>query len=466
VTLASRTTGTDSRNVRTILVIGGGFAGVSAAALLLREGFAVTLLESRETLGGRARSDVLAGAQLDVGAQLITTGFARTLELLAPARAQLRTTGGRDVVVRDGARLPVHFGSVRSLMGFQGLSTMEKLRLGATLLPTLARHGSQLDAGGERVPRSLDTQNARGYVTTHVSASAARLLVDSTLNAFYATEGDEASLAFFLALGRYGSDGDLLVPQRGWSATLETCIPTATIVANARIAQLDSTEQGVVATDDGGRQWRGSAAILAVDAATTVSLMGPLLSPEHPLLEMLGAIRTRATWTLALRTRTALPRDAFGVFGDTTTASDAGTVSTCAVRGAVLPEATPDGDILLAWPTPRFARTAATRDSIEIVNAMVPDVERLVPGVASQVTRARVYRFDPGTPLAYPGFADDRARLRALAVALPAQLASPVALAGDHLTMPLIEGAVASGSSAARHIIDALARSPTSHSPS
>jgi hypothetical protein len=66
-----------------------------------------------------------------------------------------------------------------------------------------------------------------------------------------------------------------------------------------------------------------------------------------------------------------------------------------------------------------------------------------------------VYRFDEGTPLPFPGFVGDRARGRALAESLPAR----IALAGDYLTMPLIEGAVASGEAAAARILRALGAS-------
>ena len=93
------------------------------------------------------------------------------------------------------------------------------------------------------------------------------------------------------------------------------------------------------------------------------------------------------------------------------------------------------------------------RTSEEIVAAMTAEVETLVPGVRGHVTRARVYRFEEGTPVAHPGFATDRARARALAEALPV----PIALAGDYLTTPTIEGAVASGERAAQHLAKRLA---------
>jgi protoporphyrinogen oxidase len=85
---------------------------------------------------------------------------------------------------------------------------------------------------------------------------------------------------------------------------------------------------------------------------------------------------------------------------------------------------------------------------------MMPEIERLVPETRGIVERARVFRFDEGTPLAAPGFVAHRA----LAREFEESLALPVALAGDYLTMPLVEGAVVSGEQAAARIVRQLAR--------
>lgn len=44
----------------TVLVFGGGVAGMSAAHELMRRGFQVTVLEATETAGGKARSTKVA----------------------------------------------------------------------------------------------------------------------------------------------------------------------------------------------------------------------------------------------------------------------------------------------------------------------------------------------------------------------------------------------------------------------
>ncbi|MFF3602043.1 FAD-dependent oxidoreductase, partial [Kitasatospora indigofera] len=51
----------------TATVIGGGIAGLATAALLGREGYAVTLLEANDLLGGRAGTWEADGYRFDTG---------------------------------------------------------------------------------------------------------------------------------------------------------------------------------------------------------------------------------------------------------------------------------------------------------------------------------------------------------------------------------------------------------------
>jgi phytoene desaturase len=50
-----------------VLVIGAGFAGLSTAALLAKEGFQVTILEKCDSPGGRARLWEKDGFAFDMG---------------------------------------------------------------------------------------------------------------------------------------------------------------------------------------------------------------------------------------------------------------------------------------------------------------------------------------------------------------------------------------------------------------
>lgn len=442
-----------------IVVIGGGFAGVAAAAALRAGGAAVTVLDDHRTLGGRARSDAWAGFTVDTGAQLIATSFARTLRLLTPEGASsaplLHRVAGRDAYVRDGERYALQFGSIRSLLAFGALTPMEKLKLARHLAPTLAMHRAALDASAWHIPPALDRESARAFMDARIGEHAADVLVEPPLNGFYAATGGDVSFAFYLMLGRYGSDGDVLAPTAGWSAALEGALRGAACECEARVRALEPRGDGITVYTDDGRSWSADGAIVATGPRSAHALLAPHLGADHALARWLAALTLRPTWTLALALDRAARRDAFGVFRD---ARSAQLVSACAVHGASIPDPPPDRDVILAWPTPRAIHQLAGSPSPRIASAMLPEIEALVPEVQGHVVRARVYRFDEGTPLASPGFAADRARGRALAEGISAL---PVALAGDYLTAPMIEGAVASGERAAELLAHRL--SPGAH---
>ena len=65
-----------------VVVIGGGWAGLSAASELCHRGIKVDLFESNEYLGGRARSITINDLELDNGPHLLLGAYSETLRLI------------------------------------------------------------------------------------------------------------------------------------------------------------------------------------------------------------------------------------------------------------------------------------------------------------------------------------------------------------------------------------------------
>lgn len=435
---------TDRQRTR-VIVVGGGFSGISAAVALRALGHHVRILEQHATLGGRARTERYAEEHVDVGAQLIASTFTRTMRLLE--HAALEPTRARDVFVRGDERHPIQFGSIASLLRFPGLRAVDKIRLGATILPKLARHGSDLRADASTELATLDGEDARSFVTDAVSDDAANILVEPPLNAFYGVRGRETSLAFYLTLGRYGSSSDLMASRGGWSSALDRAVAGIEIERGVRVVRIEHERHSFVLHDTAGDVHECDALVLATSAGVARALLHGVLDETHPLLDWMGSVVARATWTVALALSRALPPNAFGILADP---RDAGSVSACAIPAGRWSDGS--SPIVLAWPTPDAIDRLEGQSASDIVAAMMPEIERLVPEVRGSVAHARVYRFDEGTPLATPGFLAHRERGRELAGSLPL----PVALAGDYLTMPFIEGAVASGERAAEQLVRRL----------
>jgi squalene-associated FAD-dependent desaturase len=128
------------------VVVGGGFAGLAAATRLAGDGHAVTLLERRPQLGGRAYSvtDETTGDVIDNGQHLFM-GCYRALDgflLRIGARDKLRMQERIDVALLDGSQLlrlraaplPPPFDLLGGLAGFHALSVADRLRLGRVAL--------------------------------------------------------------------------------------------------------------------------------------------------------------------------------------------------------------------------------------------------------------------------------------------------------------------------------------------
>ena len=65
-----------------IHIIGGGVSGLIAASILEKNGFNPTVLEATERVGGRIKTDIIDGYQLDHGFQVILTAYPAVIKYL------------------------------------------------------------------------------------------------------------------------------------------------------------------------------------------------------------------------------------------------------------------------------------------------------------------------------------------------------------------------------------------------
>lgn len=124
----------------TVLIVGGGLAGLAAATVLAPRGFGVTLLESRQRLGGRAGSfqDAASGQLIDA-CQHVSMGcctnlahFARTVgiaHLLRPQPCLYFMTPDRRVSRFEAGRWPAPLHLAGSFLRAHYLTVGEKLRI-------------------------------------------------------------------------------------------------------------------------------------------------------------------------------------------------------------------------------------------------------------------------------------------------------------------------------------------------
>ncbi len=122
-----------------VVVIGGGLAGISAAIGLADAGLRVTLLEARSWLGGATWSFARRGLTIDNGQHLFLRSYAAYRDLLARlgVTASCSLQDGLDLTVlgpgatarlhRSGLPAPLHL--ARSLAGYELLSAAERAKV-------------------------------------------------------------------------------------------------------------------------------------------------------------------------------------------------------------------------------------------------------------------------------------------------------------------------------------------------
>ena len=142
------------------VVIGAGFAGLSAAVALAEKGFRVTVLEGKPALGGRAYSfaDTDTGDFVDNGQHVLMGCYRETLDFLdrIGARDQLvfhedleiemLAGAGRSAVLKT-ARLPGPLHMTGALLGYRHLSVGERMSVmlgGLRMLAMRRRNDGEL----------------------------------------------------------------------------------------------------------------------------------------------------------------------------------------------------------------------------------------------------------------------------------------------------------------------------------
>lgn len=221
------------------IVIGGGFAGTTAAVRLTEQGVRVTLIEARERLGGRVQSltDSVTGEIIDNGQHLMMGCYNAALRLLDTLgtvhllrrQKALRvwfadctdsTASRPEVFSLDASRLPGKLGVALGMMTLYGLTWREKrdlmrfaLRLQLNLIRT---HGKTAEAllreekQSERVIMRLWEPIILATLNTSVAESSATLFVAVMRLAFFG--GAKASQ---MLLAETGLD-EVLPPAQSW----------------------------------------------------------------------------------------------------------------------------------------------------------------------------------------------------------------------------------------------------------
>ena len=274
------------------VVIGAGFAGLSAAVALAERGVRVTVLEGKPALGGRAYSfvDADTGDFVDNGQHVLMGCYTETLDFLERIGAhgqlvfredleiEMLAGPGQSAVLKT-ARLPGPLHMTAALLGYRHLSMAERISVmcGGLRLLAMRRFG-----GGElrnlTVAQLMDrlgqSEHARQCFWYPMSiatlndvpeASSAQLLAEVLKRAFFSRRRDSAFVYSRVGLSDlYCSGAKQLIERAG-----------GTVVSHSIVEMLELGARGHVASVRlrDGRRIEASNFISAVPAPQLLRLL-------------------------------------------------------------------------------------------------------------------------------------------------------------------------------------------------
>jgi phytoene dehydrogenase-like protein len=241
-----------------VAVVGGGLAGLVAAATAAQAGRSVILFEQASAPGGRARTRTEHGFAFNIGPHALyraMPGLGILKELGVEVRAGSPSLSGA-VAVNEGKASGLPFGP-RALLTSPLLDWRGKLEAGM-FLGTL----------GRLEPRSLDGLTLQEWLGRALRSPSARRLVEISIRtATYADDPSQVSAGAGLRQLKLGLSGALYV-HGGWQTIVDDLRAQAAS-RGARIesaARVSAVEPGAIQTVRlaNGRVYQASAVILAV----------------------------------------------------------------------------------------------------------------------------------------------------------------------------------------------------------
>lgn len=267
-----------------VVVVGGGLAGLSAAHQLQEQGWQVTVLEAQQAVGGRSALPAMewvtnATVYPQTARYLKEFGLTTNAQKASPSYWIDGAVIGATALATQNSQIAVDLATYRTR-----LSALAK-QLNDPLQP--------LD---QPIMKALDEVSVKRWLDQLALSPLARALVDQEIKARY-EEPARLSLLFLVQQERaFGADPRTLNTLRinGGSAALAKALAKAlkTVHTATRVSAITQSAQGVRIEAD-GRTYTADYAVLAVPLAALAKIK---LTPELPVLQKEALSQLRYGW--------------------------------------------------------------------------------------------------------------------------------------------------------------------------
>lgn len=285
-----RTEGARSADV---IVVGAGFAGLTAARALRAAGRTVVILDARDRVGGRVKPGKVAGQTVDLGGQWVGPKQVRLLSLLREfgIATMPQYVAGRSIVELNGRRLTGNGENVS--LGHAGDAALAGVM--ARVRDLVAQVPLDTPWTAPRA-REWDRITMEEWIRSETRNPDARKMLRLMVEGLYTAEPEQVSLLFFLSYIRSGGSlEDLWETENGAQAFH---VPGSMhqlagrmgaqlrdhLVLEAPATAIGQDGAGVTVVSPAG-EWRAARAIVTVPLPLTARIRyDPALPPRRDAL--------------------------------------------------------------------------------------------------------------------------------------------------------------------------------------
>jgi protoporphyrinogen oxidase len=437
--------------VASIVVVGGGIAGLTCAWRLQRAGHDVEVLERESEAGGRMRSERCGDFVIERGVQFIASGY-RNLHGVALAlgiddrvRSHARVD---DAVLRDGKLHPADLTSPLRLLASPLLSAGAKARIALLPLEVLRRY-RRLDPRRPELAADLDRANMVEGLRPVIGDEAFDTLLAPAFSWTFDSEPEDLSAAFALLTLRFLAGGFRLQSFAGGNGLLtHTLARQLPVRSGCEVVAVETETDGArIRYRRLGRENNAyaDAVVIAVPGSRVTGLCPKLTPAERGFFEQVQYARGIIAHLLFDRAPRSLP------YGGVAFPRSEGLDLYGLAVDHNKPGAAPAGAGLLNAALTAKACERLWEASDEAVGELVLENLACTPIGKLEPAATLVHRWSSMLPRFVPG------HLPRLAAFLRRMDRSPrMAFAGDYLIGPNAEAALTSGMRAATEIARAL----------
>lgn len=434
-----------------IIVIGGGLAGTSAAHSLIKRGYAVTIIEKNDRLGGRIHSQIVDGVAVEMGAGFISNSYSNLLAYLTEngLNTQLRHQRGNSGIFRNGG---VRMATLRTLMGSSALSWKAKLQI----LPLAIKLLSSLPNLDAHAPWKADVYDKRSVAAMFSNNSGIEFMeyvLQPILNGYFYWKPEEVSEAVLLIIGKAALSHGTHRLQCGLQRIPELAAQGSTVLLDHTVKEIHRIgKQYVVTVKHGNKiQEVTSDGIVCATAASAVPHIFPNLTMQQN--EFFKSIQYSSTALTASvyspktvydNKSVAFPRKEGIDLAAVTVSSDMGSNS---MLSAV--------KIYASGAIGNECCTLSDKELTTKLTKMTKPIHSVIFNDDSQPLVTHTQRWSEALPVFDVGHFK---RLRDFENGKIEDARQPIVFAGDYIGGPFMEGAFTSGRNAADRLIARLGR--------